>query len=69
MLPEGLAGVNTPLFETTTLAMPDDKAIHEEYHIPMATYRLIISHLILIETQVIFPTEIEFVWYTESQEN
>jgi hypothetical protein len=59
---QGLASVGAPLSEAATLAMPYDEAIHEKYHIPMATYRLIISHLVLIKPQVIFPTEIEFVY-------
>jgi hypothetical protein len=32
--------------------MPYEKAIHKEHHIPMPTNRLVITNLILVESQV-----------------
>ena len=54
--------MSAPLPETSTLAMPYDKGVHEEHHIPMTANRLIISHLILVEPKVIFPAQIELVY-------
>jgi hypothetical protein len=61
-LPKGTTDMSAPFPEATTLAVPDDEAIHEEHHVPMTTDRLIISHLVLVEAQIVFPTQIEFVY-------
>ena len=74
-LSEGLTGMRAPLTETSTLAMPDDEAIHKEYHIPMTTNRLVISHLILcfgyrvasVKPKIIFAMQIEFVYPPRSR--
>ena len=74
---ESLTRMSTPLPETPTLTMPDDEAIHEEYHVPMTAYRLVATHLILcfgyrvarVEPQIVFPMQIELVYLvTETPE-
>ena len=61
-LSESLTLMSAPLPETPTLTMPDDEAIHEEYHVPMTADRLVIPHLILSKTKIIFPVQIELIY-------
>jgi hypothetical protein len=61
-LSESVTRMSAPLPEASTLTMPDDEAIHEEYHIPVTTDRLVITHLILVEPKVILPMQIELVY-------
>ena len=61
-LSESLTLMGAPFLETSTLTMPDDEAIHEEYHVPMTADRLVATHLILVEPKIIFPMQIELVY-------
>ena len=71
-LSESLTLMSAPLPETPTLVlayagMPDDEAIHEEYHIPMTADGLVTTHLILVESEVIFPAQIELIYPPRSR--
>ena len=63
-LSKSLTGMGTPLSETPTLTMPDNEAIHEEYHVPMTADGLVITNLILVEPKIVFPMKIELVYLT-----
>jgi hypothetical protein len=71
-LSESLTLMSAPLPETSTLVlayagMPDDESIHEEYHVPMTADRLVTTHLILVEPEIIFSMQIELVYPPRSR--
>ena len=53
--------METPLSEAPTLPMPDEKRIHQKDHIPVATDRFLVSHLVLVESQIIFRMLIKLI--------